>query len=709
MSNRPSDDGERVRVRVQVAQEQPAVARRVGWRALIAAAASRLFGLIQTTWLRVRRGPEAGYVSASREIFFGLLFALALGKALENVEPLQFLDHEVVRLIAAGRELPDAQLLEPSVRGVLGEQHRPAMSIRQLEASAAFRVRHLEQRDGVADEEIERLGGVAPIDRGKLAAVLHTLACRIGDIAPEQAKRPRIVAIDVDIAPLAGDATSAAQVQAMDRALCALRQHVDVVAITLPRRAPDGEPEAVAVADDMKRRNEFMAFHCTREALLRTAGAGPRGGLFFASPLIFHKPGGYSIEFLGARNPRHTDEPSFGLIDAKDLPPWYPSLGSAVYLLHEWRSGNLQEPALTPADRSLTAVCEQAHRARQGGPILEDQLAVLDSAPLFEAYVERPFNWRLLDEPRLRYSPIESTQALAPPPDRQSSDCSACRASSASSASSDRSACCTCNAVSDCSADQRAADGAFSDQMLVADVVMFSIDGGARHDKFEIAGTLAEPVSGATLHSLQAMSLEQPVRLQASFWLGLLVDAGVALCFMALWGLAWALLAPWRARMPVVGAWLAVLVPPVIGVGLVLVAVELAVRASDHDLFINPAYIALGLVMDVYARGWREANRAPPAIEAYRSSYFGLLAARDALYSGYGHRVGGIDLDVLTRPSGLEAHARVRGSGLGAAALTDALLSAAVRVAILAYGLTCLLKAAWMQGGLGWLFRMQGA
>lgn len=659
MSDRPDEDGDELRARVRLSVDPPAAAPRPPRR-------KRVLGELLRSGLGDLK--RVDFRKAVSNTCYGLLFALAFSAVLQRFELLDFFDGEMVRLVAAHRSLLDPTQVD--------DKH---ISIRQFEVSADLRVRHFEQRDGVSRIEIDRVGGVAPIDRGKLADTLYALACRL-DALPKDAKRPGVVAIDVDVAPLAGGATTTKQIDRMHLALNELRRHAHVVAIALPRDMRDmRDPTGSAL------RNEFMARHCTTLAGSSGAACNASGGLFFASPRIFHRTRDVAIEFPTL----WSDEVTAGQVQYLDpslRAPWWPSLGTMVYQLHSWRRGVGADPE-DKVWRSLTSYCEQSRRAPSGGPIAEDRLSELDADRVVENYRAQRFNWRLLDDPRLSYSPIESEEAFGrfAAPDAP-----------AAPAAPDAQG--RCEALPP---GHGAGTAALPDRLLQADVIMVSVDGGARHDKFEIAGIASGPVSGATLHALQAMSLDQPVSAARSFWGGLLVDAVFALSFIGLWALAWTGIRPWRRRMPVVGAWVAILTPLVIGWALLNGAVFAAARAADHDLFINPAYIALGLVLDVYARGWREANRAPKEVEAYRSSYFGLLAARDALYSGFGDRVSGVDVDVRTRPGQLQASARLSLSRFGAAALADALLSAVLRVAVLVAGLTCLLIDASKKGAFG--------
>jgi len=249
-----------------------------------------------------------------------------------------------------------------------------------LEFSASARVRDLELDAGQLDEaDLERVGGVRPIDRAKLAAALGGLAARLAKLEV----KPRVIAIDVDIAPLVG--TDAGAMAAMKEAIAALRGHAHVVVVALARHE-----EATRSA-----RNAFMrALACTRAA--EAAGPGAKV-LAFASPRFFHDRDGYPLKF--------PFEP------ARDgAPHAFPSLGNVVARLLDKPPAQGQ-----PWPAAVTALCEGA----AAGPLLED---CIDAGPGRPAgcrpvdpddYESRRLNWPILDQAQIELTRVGSVAALA--------------------------------------------------------------------------------------------------------------------------------------------------------------------------------------------------------------------------------------------------------------------------------------------------------
>lgn len=250
-----------------------------------------------------------------------------------------------------------------------------------LEFSALARVKELElDAEHVTEADLERVGGVRPIDRAKLAAALGGLAARLGAL---EAQKPRVIAIDVDIAPLVG--TDEGAQQAMAAAIAALRRHAHVVVAALAR--PD---EATRSA-----RDAFMrALACTRAT--EAAGAGAKV-LAFASPRFFHDRDGYPLKF--------PFEP------ARDgVPHAFPSLGNLVAQLVGARPQGHQ-----PWPAAVTALCEGAF----AGPLLEDCIEAGPRRPAGchpmgpDDYELRRLNWPLLDQAQIELTRVGSVAALA--------------------------------------------------------------------------------------------------------------------------------------------------------------------------------------------------------------------------------------------------------------------------------------------------------
>lgn len=579
----------------------------------------------------------------------GLALAMA-GSTL--VERLQFLDgfeDAVLREVARQRTLAN----ELSIPGA------NELQVQQLEISAQARVATLEQRTSV-DGVIERLGGVAPIQRGRMADVIKALAAQMPDAGPATAP---IFAIDIDLAPLEGGATTGGERDQMLDALTTLRKKAHVIAVVLPR--------AAGTAGGREERNCFMRqAQCTRVTGATASGdshcslpstdvtATTHNALFFASPRLFQPTGSYPTKYPYKLKEGDRMEGRAG--EETPPPPYYPSLGTLIHQqfkhrfshgLAPTRATDKEEAKLASAKRqTLTALCEQAHAPRPDGELLEDRMATPAAEGIAKAYDDQRYSWRLLDDPRLQHTVIERV-------------------------------------------DLHDWTSSLDKTALARPVLLLGIDGGASYDKFGIAGISAQPVSGAGLHALQALSIEwQPSPLKQKF-AGILVDFGLGLAYSLAWLLLYKpVLLPLRARMPVIGGWLIAGVPLALGVFFTWVCFKVVAIGMGIDLWINPIYIVAGLLLGIYADAWSDSEAGTEEERKLRHRLLGLPAARDALRSGFGQRLDGVRFAAtsgyqpVTGMDELRVHAEVVRSRLGTAALTDAVLSAVLRLVVLFAG-----------------------
>jgi hypothetical protein len=562
----------------------------------------------------------------------GFALAMAFSMLIEQSRVLDGFEDAVVREVARQREL--SKVIEPP------QPHE--LQIQQLEISARMRVDTLEQRTDVR-QVVERLGGVAPIQRGKLAALINDLSRELPPAAPASAP---IVAIDIDLAPLEGGATSPEERTAMLDAIQKLRNSAHVIALVLPRAAGDGGRE---------QRNAFMqAAECTRvagkPASVENAEKG-RNALFFASPRLFHPTGSYPTKY-----PYKLDSDDDG---AAELPPFYPSLGTLIQLQFKHRFAHEPTPPaempheaarqVLSARQTLTALCEQAHAARPDAELLEDRMATSASEKIAQAYKERRYSWRLLDDPRLQHREIDGGG--------------------------------TGSGMSSLGKDE-----------LTRPVLLLGIDGGASYDKFGIAGISPEPVSGATLHALQALSLELQPSLLLEKFAGIGMDILLAVVYSLIWFLIKPRLMSVRETMPVIGSWLVVGVPLGIGAALIYACFKVVAIGMGIDFWINPLYIVASLLLGIYVDAWSDSETGTDEERKLRHRLLGLPAARDALRNGFGQRVDGVRFAAssgyapVTGMDELRVHAEVTRSRLGAAALADAVLSAVLRLVVLIAG-----------------------
>lgn len=545
------------------------------------------------------------------------------------------------------------------------------LQITHLELSAQMRVSKLEQQTDVKPI-LDRLGGVAPINRGEMANVVSALAERLKAVKHDAGSPTPIVAFDIDLAPLEGGVTTDRQRNEMIRAITNLREHAHVIAVVLPRSDKD--------ALGHNARNCFMIqAQCTRlnGGTAAVAAAAPScetstplpetaKALFFASPRLFHQPGSHPNRYPYKLNAAAAEEKAKGTPWASRLPPYFPSLGTAIQQQHHYefahaansatRHGIEGNDALN-ARQTLTALCEQAHAPAAGGELLEDWMSTPLSRAIIDSYDQRRLSWRLLDDPRLNHTTVDGLLSIT-------------------------------------------STNGLSDGFFGGPVLLVGIDGGAAYDKFSVAGIAPQAVSGAGIHALQALSIGVQSPLAEKLW-GIFVDVVLSAAYSLLWYWAYRWLRPLRQKMPVVGGWLVAATPLFIGGLLVWACVRFVIVGMNVDLWINPIYIIAGLLIGIYVDAWNDAERDSQAAVGASESHsglYGLGAAREALRSGFGQRLDSVRFAVtsgyhsITGMDDLRIRAQAVRSQLGAAALADALLSALLRVVVLLVGWFLILK-----------------
>jgi hypothetical protein len=495
-----------------------------------------------------------------RMLVNGLLMALvltALTQALHHWHPfeLQRLDHFFTTQVVSRLHLGT----ESHDR----QQAQPAtgLPVQLIELGADLRALQLEARNPDAGS-VTRLDGVRPLDRAALARWLRRLAECLAPLGARACPRPaspalapNVLAIDLDLAPLSGDKPETTK--SMVAALNALRQHVHVVVIALDRPDPDSR----------KQRNDFMkAAQCTR----KNESTEGRHGLYFASSRLLLRPQQGPLQYLSA--PKGSPAPS---ADSA----WFPGLGTLARMALQAKVAPLY------AQQTLTFYCEQAHTLPAG--LEEDNLEAPAGAAtalavqrLESKYQASYFNWPLLDSDALHFTPVSWPRST--PQDNWIED----------------------------SISQISTLG------LQAPVLMLSVESGGSNDKFLTPGARPLPVSGATLHALQALSVDRPIR-EAS-WQGAAVDLALGVLMVLLSCLAHALLLhPMAHYLPRVTQLLAA----VLALALVLGIYEVGLRVAaylmvSHSLWFNPLYVLIGLAIHAYAEGWAgepaEHAQAPP-------------------------------------------------------------------------------------------------
>ncbi len=441
------------------------------------------------------------------------------------------------------------------------EAGRDLRAIQQIEISADLRVKALEARDGkVSAETVQRLQGVRPIDRSAMADVLQQLATCLatpGCVAADT--RPKVLAIDVDLAPLPADEDSQGAIRT---ALDALRQHVHVVVIALDRSS----------SQERQLRNDFMkASGCTMPGDTRD-----RGGLFFASSRLVQQSGSGPLYFLDKASDSGKDALRF------------PSLGALTYLVDQ-----LPEPTSRPATpdaagqwspgemASLTKLCSEARKP--AGVLSEDDL-VDEGTPgkavrlLEQQYEKRYFNWPLLHAEAMLYMPLKWQD--------------------------------------DPAGWQQQVYKQLHGMTLRAPILLLNVDGGGSNDRFLTPGALTTQVSGAALHALQAMSLQQPLR--EATWHGALVDLLLGIgCVLIGTGVHVLVLHRLQQYLPGMTRLCAAGFSLLLAAGFSYLGVIAAtwLMISFH-LWFNPLYVVLGMAMHAFIEGWSTAEaeeKAEPA------------------------------------------------------------------------------------------------
>jgi hypothetical protein len=575
---------------------------------------------------------------------------LALSAIFSHFKPLAFFDAWVMGEIAALRTVTDAARADAT-----------ALQIEQLEIGPEARVARFEQKDVHAGSEVVRVGGVAPIDREQMAESLRDVAAALAATAVSSPPAlPPIVAVDVDLAPLGRGATPQQHVDAMHHALDALREHAHVIAVVLPRLEVSSRLE----------RNAFMAKSCTGHAEAMASrrsapqtqptapqGTPPRHGLHFASARLFHRAGEPPMAF--PHEMTKTDEAD------NTWPPIFPSLGTLIDLRHRIDAMPSDGPwarlmrwfgvddRAGSALLTLTALCEQARRANLEGAdtrLLEDRFLDKNTpaSDEFARYEQLFFNWRLLDSTQMRYTVVPTVDDLVP----------------------------------------AVLAGAPMRDEPRRRVLLIGIDGGARHDKFDIAGISAEPVSGAALHGLQALSID--TRLAESSWVGLLFDVAVGLSFVLVWSLLSPLLSRSQKVMPTLAGWCTAVAPAVLAGLFIVGSVHAAAALLETDLWLNPAYLIVGLALDAYLEAWRQARPHASPGRAGRWM-FGVDSALAALRRGYGARVRRVGVFFTMKRGEWRSTRQAVYEPSRGFALADELLCTLLRLTVLAVGIPLLL------------------
>lgn len=498
---------------------------------------------------------------------------------------LQRMEHAFVSEV-----MPRALELNEPADGV---QQRPRLGqdgefrIQQIELSGEFRALALEEPAPDA-ATIQRLDGVRPLSRKAMAQLLTALAECLGSgdtcpsTLPDRTTRPRVLALDLDLAPLqACSGAAAEECDAVLEALNALRRHVHVVLIALKRPGQEDNDLVARFVRDSG---------CTRDDTTPTA---TRHGLYFASPLLFERSHQGPLKFPALRahgEPAH----------------WFPSLGTVTWMASQAPADPQQDEAARERQRTLTRLCEAAHESTQALELALGGGAAHEGTPDHD-YRWRYLNWLAMeDEQALAFTPVGLPPADTHP---QAGHCLP---------GPQRQAC--LDSVND----------TLRKFGLSAGTLLLSVDAGGRNDKFSSPGLRAEPVSGATVHAIQALSMGRDFA--DSRGRGIAADLVMgALMMVVLALLKLAALEPLRERLPYLGALLGTAAVVIVTLVMSWLAVQVSARMMVAGYWFNPLFVLIGLALHALVEGWLPKGAQPPtAWDRYLLLAFLVLAIAGA-------------------------------------------------------------------------------
>ena len=438
---------------------------------------------------------------AVRHSLPALLMLVSLSTIVHSLHFDFGLAHQLMRQVAWGfHELGSLQATAPTS----GTQ---APRIVVFEIQPVF-AQALESQQPRTVELMMRLGGDRPLDRGKVAAMLLALAKDLDQRTPKEG-RPRILALDFDLAPLgnpdaapdivagrSGDTSPGSGVclpgttaeltrtekkesDEMIEALDALRgQFASVIAVALPRSS---------CRERITRREFLKSARCTGLAAGATPPADPkRGDLYIASARLANDARGGVSQYLGFRDETRRESVEAGLI----VPDEFPSLGTLARLAADRSAENTDRRA-----RILESQCLAA--TREDDPLLIEEQIPVSKAPAVNGvddwYVPTYIDWSTLSSGRATVAPLfmEAVKGAGG------------------------------NYVIDVESLL-----AFS-----APVVMIAVDGGPNSDKHRTP-VFPGPISGAKIHA----AITSPVKLvDAGLLRAFAADIVAGLVFLGIW------------------------------------------------------------------------------------------------------------------------------------------------------------------------------
>ena len=136
---------------------------------------------------------------------------------------------------------------------------------------------------------------------------------------------------------------------------------------------------------------------------------------------------------------------------------------------------------------------------------------------------------------------------------------------------------------------------------LDAGVLILGVDGGARHDKYEVASATPDPISGASLHALQVLSARPNQALDRYSYIAVLADVVAGTLFLFIWRLVVRMLHSMRRWPQTVLDLIRIATPAFLAFAIGLLAIRWASpQLLLYDVWMNPAYVLAGMALHAY-------------------------------------------------------------------------------------------------------------
>jgi hypothetical protein len=409
--------------------------------------------------------------------------------------------------------------------------------------------------------------------------------------------------------------------------------------------------------EDRAARNKFMIkAHCTRQG----KECNDPNPLYFASPVFFQEGSSYPLSFLSSHS--HTEHHSCGS-NPTSMPlqgedDYFPSLGNLLGLVLK---GGGAASSRGDTVNALTYLCDQAAQwqPEMTGEQLKDDCEKLYSrdtlneasgasgkgqgcqtllqdiidfdelnvcgqqqvsfpekscrSPVFNRkdYEEWHFNWRWLNASD--YNGIEFSSFNSFTRSVSNEKYSAVKHQGCGE---------NCNREAAPNSDSGNLSNGVGEEHInslenidISDntvAIVLGVEGGGEEDRFDVPHTTSAALPGASLHALQAIMVQdQDKRLNVHSIYAVVADFCIGILFLAIWEP----LSKVIKRMPVkkMKKLMEMAAPPAIAFGLFLfVLYWVSPGQMGNGIWLNPAYVLLGLVLHAYSEAFAEHRYVPP-------------------------------------------------------------------------------------------------